>query len=127
MLGNVVLAYPLLDDSVKVVHLADFLGEEAKGYYIVSDTRIFSTRQGKLKEIKGVRRHDGYVSLQFGRGGKREYLHRLLCIAFLNAPADEQFTTVFKDGNKRNIALSNLSWVKGRLRPKNRFELKKAT
>jgi len=76
-------------------------------YMITKDGRIKS----KFKELKQVKRKDGYKRISLTKNGKRKnYLvHRVIAMTFIPNSIRKKEVN-HKDGNKRNNHVSNLEW-----------------
>jgi hypothetical protein len=85
-----------------------------KGYFVSRSGKVYSNRQGGLKELKSNLDYKGYprVDIYCGRGAARLHrmIHRLVLETFVG-PRPPGFTCDHKDGIKTNNALDNLEWV----------------
>lgn len=76
----------------RVVLIKPIKGQE--GYFISNQGQIFSKWVNKgrhglmkgctLKELKGSRSKSGHITVRFGRGGRVEYIHRLVYETFVS-------------------------------------------
>lgn len=84
--------------------------------YEVSDhgsIRSLGFKFHKAKVLKPglVGKENGqYLSIQFGKNGKKRYVHRLVAVTFIKNPVNKREVN-HKDGNKLNNHVSNLEWV----------------
>lgn len=85
-------------------------GFEGK-YSITPDGRVFSHVSGGKKEMKQSLHKRGYKVLSLSYNGYKEvkYLHKLLAETFLDNPCN-RYRVWFKDGNKENINIDNLTY-----------------
>lgn len=111
----------------------DILGYEGK--YQVSNQgrvrnlkrkcRMVYERQRTVREriLKAEVKTDGYcrVTLSLPTKRRREYVHRLVCEAFLPNPENKPCVN-HKDGNRENNSLSNLEWCTVMENTKDRLE-----
>lgn len=83
-----------------------------EGIYAVNrDGAVRSVRNGRI--MSPVPNSDGYLTVKLYRAGKgtRYRIHRLVCAAF-NGPSQGDATDVAHlDGDKLNLAATNLAWV----------------
>jgi len=80
-------------------------------YFVTNTGRVFSTKNGKLIELKKKLLNSGYeyVTLCGSEGYKVKTVHRLVAEAWI--PMDQSRPDVnHKDGNKLNNDVENLAW-----------------
>lgn len=90
-------------------------------YYAVSDhgrvrslDRIATNGRAFPGRVMSPATHThGYKTVVFKVGAnlKCKYVHRMVAIAFLGAPADDTLTVNHKDGVKSNNHVANLEWM----------------
>ena len=84
-----------------------------EGLYRISDPgRILSLRTGKLR--KDVNSGRGYRAIQLSNSDSiknREYVHRVVAMAFLGDPPSEDAQVNHLNLDKTDNRLSNLEWV----------------
>ena len=89
----------------------DCKGYEGK-YQVSSLGRVWSVKSQKIMKSFDINKKTGYQGINLiAKNGKkkREYIHRLVALAFLENP--NNFPEVnHKDENPRNNALTNLEW-----------------
>lgn len=83
--------------------------EGLPGYQVSSLGRVKSSVRHSTRCLKGSRTGLGYVSVYF-KGGKREYVHRLVAAAFIPNPDNKPHVN-HRDSNPSNNHYSNLEWV----------------
>ncbi len=88
--------------------------QKIKGYndYLISKNgKVYSTKNGMLKEMSQYVDSLGYLSLRLCEHAKTKLhrIHRLLADTFIDNPNDYPCIN-HKDGNKMNNELSNLEW-----------------
>lgn len=76
-------------------------------YYISNDSKIYSLKYGKKKEIKGWVQKTGYRAVTLD--GKKYNLHRLVAQTFIPNPNNYPIINHI-DGNKLNNNIDNLEW-----------------
>lgn len=82
-------------------------------YSVDQNGVVFSHLRGRKQPMKPILCSDGYarVSIHDGMGGKKSAaIHRLVCLAFLDADECRQYVN-HKNGVKTDNRLSNLEWV----------------
>lgn len=82
-----------------------------KGYLVSKDGRVFSIKQGKLKQLKPAI-HNGYkrVGLHVDEAKKQFFVHRLVAMCYLeNESGYGQIN--HKNGVKLDNRVENLEWV----------------
>ena len=97
--------------------------EGYEGYYRISDMgRVLSLRRWKVagrakywtkeKVLKQRLEPNRYAYVGLHKNGKMKLctIHRLVCLAFLGEPQEDQKETNHKNGNKHDNRLSNLEW-----------------
>lgn len=78
-------------------------------YEVSEDGQV---RNKKTKFIlKGIEDKDGYLRVHLYNPTKNHYVHRLVALAFLGEPKENQTEVHHIDGNRKNNQLSNLQWV----------------
>jgi hypothetical protein len=80
-------------------------------YYADDSGKIYSTKYGKMLEIKQYPKTHGYLYVVLFKNNKRHYLraHRVIAETFIPNP-DNLPEVNHKDENKTNNAVSNLEW-----------------
>jgi hypothetical protein len=79
-----------------------------KGCFVTEDGKVFSTAQGKLKELK--QHQDGWGYYHISYKDKTRKVHRLIAETFIPNPNNlPQVNHIDKD--RKNNQVSNLQWV----------------
>jgi hypothetical protein len=84
---------------------------------IVIATHYELSSSGEIRNMKTGRLlkpwiRSGYYNIRCGSKGKKQQVHRMVAIAFIENPDPQRLTQVnHKDGNKLNNDFTNLEWV----------------
>ena len=78
--------------------------------YEVSDEGNIRNKKTK-KILKGIPDKDGYLKVHLYCPTKNYYVHRLVALAFLEAPKENQTEVHHIDANRQNNNVKNLKWV----------------
>lgn len=78
------------------------------GYMVSRDGKVGSVKNGEIYILSPSDNGNGYLHVQLGRS-RREYVHRLVAIAFIPNPNNYREVN-HKDGNKKNNHVDNLEW-----------------
>ena len=91
----------------------DITGEEwlpitgTKGKYFISNKgRVKSFCQYEARILKPFDNGHGYQKVSIN--GKKQYIHRLVCLAFLGSPEAGKDTTHHRNANRKENSLENL-------------------
>jgi hypothetical protein len=84
------------------------------GYYADDSGKIYSSKSGRLKEIKQYPKTYGYLYVVLSKNNKKYYLrvHRLIANTFIPNPNNLPEVN-HKDEDKTNNRADNLEWCNG--------------
>jgi hypothetical protein len=87
--------------------------EDAPGYFVTRDGRIYNSQSGKLLKVSFVSNKCAYPTawLATAKVRKQRTVHRIVAETFLGKPPTEKFEVNHIDGNRQNNHLDNLEWV----------------
>jgi hypothetical protein len=83
---------------------------QVSNFGVVKRVKHFITKKEFI--LKGINNGNNYLSVNLSKDGKKEriYIHRIVCIAFLENP-DKKDEVNHIDGIRTNNNLTNLEWV----------------
>lgn len=81
-------------------------------YYVSDEGKVYSTKSGKTREIKGGKEGSGYLLVTLCKDGKQypKKVHRLVLSTFCPIPEMDKYQVNHRDENKENNKLDNLEW-----------------
>lgn len=107
------LAADLAICDAAVFKSLEFMG--IPGYEVSNDGRVFSLQNWRGYERRELTQNinkDGYPYVRLTVNGKRKNhrVHRIVALAFLDPPKDDQREVRHIDGNRLNSRSDNLAW-----------------